>query len=402
MSGGFPKLGDYFSVRKEAGASGLPTLSVTMNDGLVNREDLDRRTETNLAPEQHLRVHEGDIAYNMMRMWQGAFGRAESDGIVSPAYVVVKPKKAVDSRFAAHWFKSARMIYFFWAYSYGLTKDRLRLYADDFCQIPVAPPPLDEQLKIAGVLDAWDRAIATTEALVAAKRKTKRGLLGRVFGPAINPETDMPPGWKPCIVSSLARVVGGSTPATGESSYWDGDIPWCTPTDLAGRMSRFINKTGRAITMKGLANSSAEILPANSVIVCSRASVGECGINTVPMATNQGFQSLVPNDIADVLFLYYLMQAIKRRLLRISAGSTFQEFSRREMRALRIAAPKGNEREEIGQLFASLDDEIDCLEARRTALRTQKLGLMQKLLTGEWRVGDIPKLKNAKERAVAI
>ena len=77
-------LGDYFRVRKEKGEPGLPTLSVTMNDGLVDRADLDRKMETNLAPEAHLRVREGDIAYNMMRMWQGASGRAEKDGIVSP------------------------------------------------------------------------------------------------------------------------------------------------------------------------------------------------------------------------------------------------------------------------------------------------------------------------------
>ncbi len=82
-------LGNYFRVCKEKGKPGLPTLSVTMNDGLVDRSDLDRKMETNLSPEQHLSVLEGDIAYNMMRMWQGAFGRADKDGIVSPAYVVV-------------------------------------------------------------------------------------------------------------------------------------------------------------------------------------------------------------------------------------------------------------------------------------------------------------------------
>ena len=67
------RLGDLFSSRREKGRPGLPTLSVTLNDGLVNREDLDRKQETNLAPEEHLLVKPGDIAYNMMRMWQGAF-----------------------------------------------------------------------------------------------------------------------------------------------------------------------------------------------------------------------------------------------------------------------------------------------------------------------------------------
>ena len=76
-------LGDFFSQRQEIGNPGLPLMSVTMNDSLVLRDDLDRRTESALRPDQHLLVKKGDIAYNMMRMWQGACGLASSDGIVS-------------------------------------------------------------------------------------------------------------------------------------------------------------------------------------------------------------------------------------------------------------------------------------------------------------------------------
>ena len=120
-------LGDFFSQRQEPGIPGLPVMSVTMNDSLVFRDDIDRRLESALRPDQHLLVKKGDIAYNMMRMWQGACGLALADGIVSPAYVVLAAKEGIDSRFAFHWFKSARMIHLFWSYSHGLTEDRLRL-----------------------------------------------------------------------------------------------------------------------------------------------------------------------------------------------------------------------------------------------------------------------------------
>ena len=79
-----PRLGDYFFNRQEPGRDGLPVMSVTMNDSLVRRDELERRTESALRPDQHLLVRKGDIAYNMMRMWQGACGLAEADGIVSP------------------------------------------------------------------------------------------------------------------------------------------------------------------------------------------------------------------------------------------------------------------------------------------------------------------------------
>ncbi len=117
------RLGDFFNQRQEPGRVGLPIMSVTMNDSLVHRDDIDRRLDSALRPDQHLLVKEGDIAYNMMRMWQGACGLALHEEVVSPAYVVLEPKRCIDSRFAYHWFKSSRMIHLFWAYSHGLTED---------------------------------------------------------------------------------------------------------------------------------------------------------------------------------------------------------------------------------------------------------------------------------------
>ena len=125
-------------------------------------------------------MRKGDIAYNMMRMWQGACGLATADGVVSPAYVVLAPKRGIDSRFAYHWFKSARMIYLFWAYSHGLTEDRLRLYFDEFAEIPIAPPPLEQQRRVAAVLNEWDHAIDRAERLVTANRLAYRAELERL------------------------------------------------------------------------------------------------------------------------------------------------------------------------------------------------------------------------------
>ncbi len=147
-----------------------------MNDGLVHRDTLERKTNGTLAPEEHLLIRKGDIAYNMMRMWQGASGLAESDGIVSPAYVVVAPKEGIDPLFASYWFKSARMIYLFWAYSYGITGDRLRLYYKDFAKIPVTIPPKPQQQRIGRILATVDRAMERTGRLIEARRKLKKGL----------------------------------------------------------------------------------------------------------------------------------------------------------------------------------------------------------------------------------
>ena len=167
-------LGDFFKSSRKKGMDGLPLLSVTLNDGLVIRDNLDRRTETNLEASEHLLVQSGDIAYNMMRVWQGALGRATVNGLVSPAYVVLRPTEEIDSLYAEYLFKTSRMIYLFWAYSYGLTKDRLRLYFNDFARIPVEIPELQEQKKIAQILSTWDKAITTTGQLLANSQQQKK------------------------------------------------------------------------------------------------------------------------------------------------------------------------------------------------------------------------------------
>lgn len=169
-------LGDLFRSRKEKGEAGLPVMSVTMNDGLVDRDSLERKTNGTLDPDEHLLIRKGDIAYNMMRMWQGASGLAEADGIVSPAYVVVAPGKDIDPLFASYWFKSDRMIYLFWAYSYVITGDRLRLYYKDFSKIPVTVPPKSDQDRIGQILFTVDRTIEHTGQLIETKSKLKKGL----------------------------------------------------------------------------------------------------------------------------------------------------------------------------------------------------------------------------------
>ncbi len=193
-------LGELFSSRKEKGIEGLPTLSVTINNGLVDRSSTEKKTDTNLSPQEHLLIRKGDLAYNTMRMWQGAFGLADYDGLVSPAYVVLSPTDRVDSKFAFYLFKSPRMIYFFWAYSYGLTGDRLRLYFNDFIKIKHVIPPLPEQKAIADLLFTWDEAIEKTERLIRAKEKRLNAYGKELFDLKNEGKLD---GWKQIALKDI-------------------------------------------------------------------------------------------------------------------------------------------------------------------------------------------------------
>lgn len=175
------KAGKFFKKRSEPGIADLPTLSVTMDQGLIRRDEIERKMETTLEPEQHLLVRKGDIAYNMMRMWQGASGLATEDGIVSPAYVVLKPTKHVDSLFASYLFKLRHTVKQFEDYSFGLTSDRLRLYYKDFAIIPLRFPSVPEQQRIAAILTTQDREIEVLGRMASRLAEQKKGLMQQLL-----------------------------------------------------------------------------------------------------------------------------------------------------------------------------------------------------------------------------
>lgn len=184
-------LGSLFSKRRDKGISGVPTYSVTLNNGIVNRDDLERDTPTNLSPQEHLLVKKNDLAYNMMRMWQGALGLAPTDGIVSPAYVVLKPsEQKTNSNFFEYYFKKNRQIHNFWAYSQGLTEDRLRLYFDDFKVIKINAPSKEEQTKIASFLSAVDEKISQLTQKHALLSQYKQGMMQKLFSQQIRFKAD--------------------------------------------------------------------------------------------------------------------------------------------------------------------------------------------------------------------
>ena len=375
------RLGELFRSRKEAGVAGLPVLSVTMNDGLVHRDTLDRKTDGKLAPDEHLLIRKGDLAYNMMRMWQGASGSAKQDGVVSPAYVVVTPSDAIDPTFASYWFKSARMIHLFWAYSYGITGDRLRLYYKDFAKIPVTVPPKSDQIRIGKMLAAADRAIARTEDLIAAKRRLKKGLAQRLTIGKLR-FSDFRESWTRRSLGSMGNCVSGGTPDTRRAEYWGGEHVWCTPSDIPNS-SPVIWSTERTITDEGLKASSATLVPSGVLIVCTRASVGECAIAGIPLATNQGVKSLVFGTDVCPEFIYYSLVEQRHVLERLASGSTFPEVSKKDFVQLELSVPQQiEEQQRIAVVLGCLDRHVELLQTKLTALREIKRGLVQGLFSG--------------------
>ena len=161
--------------------------------------------------------------------------------------------------------------------------------------------------------------------------------------------------WNKYTINDLATVVGGGTPDTTVKSYWGGDIQWFTPSEIG--KNKYVDFSKRTITRDGLDNSSAKLLPLHTILLSSRATVGECSIASNECTTNQGFQSLIAKQ-CNIDFLYYLIQTKKKDLIRNACGSTFLEISANEIRKIKVAVPVQNEQEQIAKLLSLIDERI--------------------------------------------
>lgn len=191
------KLGDLFAERNEAGDPSLPLLSVTQGNGVVTQESTGRRNSANADRSKYKLVLPGDVAYNTMRMWQGASGVAQTTGVVSPAYTVVVPDVArVSPQFSAHLFKSPRMMFDFERYSQGLTSDTWNLKYPAFSRIRVNFPSIERQRRIADALDQVKQLESLHASAAELLRAQKRGLMQKLLTGhvRVNVAADVEPG----------------------------------------------------------------------------------------------------------------------------------------------------------------------------------------------------------------
>ena len=167
-------------------------------------------------------------------------------------------------------------------------------------------------------------------------------------------------------LDQCCEIVAGATPSTSESEYWGGDICWATPKDLSDLTETYIRDTPRKLTKSGLDSCAATVLPPRSVLFSSRAPIGHVAINTVPMATNQGFKSFVPkDDLVHPEFLFYWLRFHRGYLESLGNGATFKEVSKGVISRVEINLPPVGEQRRI----AAILDQAETLRTqRRTAL----------------------------------
>lgn len=204
--------------------------------------------------------------------------------------------------------------------------------------------------------------------------------------------------WIECTLDKLGEIVGGATPSTKCEDYYGGSIPWITPKDLSSFKGRYITSGERNITEKGLASCSAQMMPKDAVLFTSRAPIGYVAIASQSVCTNQGFKSIVVNEKADPLFVYYLLKYNKDAIEAMGSGTTFKEASGKTMRAVKVRIPLDvSYQKRIAAVLDSLDTKIENNERINDNLLAQAQTLYKQFfpygvqddLPDGWRIGTV-------------
>jgi type I restriction enzyme S subunit len=197
----------------------------------------------------------------------------------------------------------------------------------------------------------------------------------------MNKAPDIPEGWEDIEIRDLGEIVAGGTPSRANPSYWGGTIPWVTPSEITHLSSKYLTQTAERMTAEGLAGSAARLLPMDSVVVTTRATLGEAAIAAVPLATNQGFKSIIPREGTDPVFTYYLMSQIRQKMVRLASGTTFLEISKSDFEKIHLQRPKITEQRRIALVLKAMDEAIAKMEAVIAKLKQVRAGLLYDLLT---------------------
>jgi type I restriction enzyme S subunit len=313
---------------------------------------------------------------------------------LGPNTAKISVEKEVNSKYLYHYFTSSFVANeIFETTSVGaqpsLSMSKIRTFK-------IITPSLTEQKAIATALSDADDLIANLDKLITKKKAIKQGAMQQLLTP---PHTDAEQGrskggkrlagftgeWVECELQSLCDVLGGGTPSTTVSEYWNGGINWFTPTEIG--LNKFVSNSKRKISALGLKSSSAQYLPKGTILLTTRASIGDVAILQKKGCTNQGFQSLIPKESHDSEFLYQLILTKRNDLMSLSSGSTFLEISPKKVKSLKVCVPKSiNERNAIAHVLSDLDKEIEKLESKKAKYQDIKQGMMQELLTGKTRL----------------
>ena len=354
------------------------------NEGVVSRGYL---LGKDILVKNYSQLKTNDYLISKRQIIHGANGIVPSEldnAIVSNEYLVVVSNNDVRTEFLTLVSRTPSMYRKFLLSSYGVDIEKMVFNVEDWKSREITLPSLPEQTHLSLFFRRLDSQIAESRAVLEKSRQLKKAMLAKMF-PANGEKIPkirfkgFEGEWECRKLGIEVEIIGGGTPDTTNSAYWNGDIDWYSPTEIGE--AAYANGSVKKITLLGLQKSSAQILPANrTVLFTSRASIGDMAILTKDGSTNQGFQSFVVGERLDVYFFYTMGFKIKDYALKNASGSTFLEISKNTLSQMEFFAPSLKEQTAIGNFFRQLDETIALQTAEVEKLNQLKKGLLAAML----------------------
>ncbi len=345
-------------------------LTIIQGKGTLPREQAGRNIHYDDASlSNYKKVEQGDFIIHL-RSFEGGLEMANEAGIVSPAYTILRCKRPHSSLFYDAYFHTDEFINHNLSKSVEGIRDGRQISYEAFkwLGIPYCEPT--EQEKISNLFAALNERIAKQRDLIEALKKYKRGVNNQILSQIDNSYN--------CRLGSVCEIVGGGTPDTLHTEYWGNTVEWFTPSEIG--KTKYVNNSVRKLSDIGLDNSSAKLLPIGTVLLTTRATLGEMSIAKRECSTNQGFQSLIPHtDRVSSEYLYYMQIIIKPWCEKYASGNTFREISKSALSDCIIPIPDRARQEQIVKLLSSIDMLIGAAESISMSLSKIRHGLMQQL-----------------------
>ena len=247
------------------------------------------------------------------------------------------------------------------------------LFLGSINKLKIPLPPLEEQRKIAEILSTWDKATALTEKLIAAKQKLKKGLVQKLFDNE---------NWE---LTKVGNVTDSIVPGRDKPKRFDGHIPWITTPDIDSE-NISISKNNLAVSLEELKRCNGKLIPSGSIIMNCVGEFGIVAINSCDIVINQQLHAFIPHKKIDASFLLYALKKQKRFMLRYATTTSVAYLNKDNCESIPIPIPPIEEQKKITEILTTVEKNISYIKELLIIKQKQKRGLMQKLLTGEWRV----------------
>lgn len=325
-------------------------------------------------------VQEGDILFSRVGSVDRSslVSKKEGGWLFSGRLLRVRPdNRIIDSRYLRYFFSVEKFKHHMRSIAVGGTMPSLNTAI--LSNVKVSYPAIFQQRKIADLLNEWDTAIEKTERLIAEKEKRFKWLLKRL----ISVQQDNPEWNKVKLRNLCAKILGGGTPSTANTSYWKGHIPWMTSADIVD--ARTI-KTRKYITAQAVTESATSLIPKNNIIVVTRVGLGKAVKNEMDICISQDSQGLILKKSVNADFLIHCLLEKIKVFKSAGQGSTIQGITKKRLFDIEVALPSLPQQKQIVQALNIVEGEIGLLKQLAEKSRIQKRGLIQKLLSGEWRI----------------